>query len=101
VARHRGARTVIWCDSGVRAVRDLQGFIDVVEREGHAFFNGGTAGAMLGNRTSDACLEALKMSRDEAVGLPLLAGTLYAFDFTNARTVKFFDEWAAALASGL
>ncbi len=71
-AEWQGFRSVLWLDAPCRAVAPLEPAFERIEKDGHLFVTGGER---LGNWASDACLDAFGLTRDEAMGLPLLNGT--------------------------
>ena len=94
-ARRRGATAALWLDAPVVAHGRPEAVFDRIERDGHLFV---TSGERLGTWIGDAALEALGLSRDEALELPLLNGTFIGLDL---RRGAWLDEMLEAAAAGL
>lgn len=94
-ARRRGAELALWVDSPVVARGNPAPVFERVARDGHLFV---TDGDRLGNWIGDAALEALGMSRDEAMALPLFQGTFIGLDL---RRGDWLDAMLEAAARGL
>lgn len=90
-ARELGFDQAIWLDASVwlhkRNLADIWARIDedgwYLEPDGN----------MLGNWISDRVLTMLGLSRDEAMGIPLIEGKMIGLDFRNETACKFLDEW--------
>jgi hypothetical protein len=94
-ARRRGVARALWLDAPVTAAGDPAPVFERIERDGHLFV---TAGERLGNWIGDGALEALGLTRDEAMSLPLLNGTFIGLDL---RRGEWLDEMLEAAAKGL
>lgn len=94
-ARRRGASSALWLDAPVVAAGDPAPAFERIEREGHLLV---TSGDKLGNWIGDAALDALGLTRDAAMGLPLLNGTFIGLDL---RRGDWLDAMLEAAAKGL
>lgn len=86
----KGYTTILYLDSSCYFVRPMAPFFDLIEEEGHHFIIGGDR---LGNWTNDVALERFGKTRDEAMNMQLLGGTLYGLDMLNPTTARWFDRW--------
>jgi hypothetical protein len=97
-AAARGFRTVLWLDSPCVATGPVDPLFDRIERDGHLLVDGGD---VVGRWSSDACLAAYGLSRDEAMSLPLMNGSMIGLDLASARSRAWFDGLADGLDRGL
>ncbi|HEX7901165.1 MAG TPA: hypothetical protein VF950_25630 [Planctomycetota bacterium] len=95
-SRRRGATSALWLDAPVVASGDPAPVFERIERDGHLFVS---SGDRLGNWIGDAALEALGLSRDAAMELPLLNGTFIGLEFR--RGGAWLDAMLEAAAKGL
>jgi hypothetical protein len=96
-AAERGHRLVLWCDAAVWATRPLDPIFEHIRREGHVFFDGGYNCAQW---TSDACLGALGVSRDEAEGMPMYMACCMGLDLANERSREFLRRLTEKASDG-
>jgi hypothetical protein len=89
-ARRRGATSALWLDAPVVLAGDPAPVFERIERDGHLFV---TSGDRLGNWIGDAALDALGLTRDAAMELPLLNGTFIGLDL---RRGAWLDAMLAA-----
>jgi len=97
-AQRRGYRTVLWLDAPCVATAPPGPLFDRIERNGHLLVSGGEK---VGNWASDACLEEFAITRDEAMGLPLMNGTFIGLDLGNLRSREWLDGLFRACGKGL
>jgi hypothetical protein len=97
-AERRGHTTILWLDAPCVATRPLDPLFDRTEREGHLFVTGGER---LGHWASDECLGASGLTRDRAMELPLLNGTLIGLDLSNGRSREWLDLLQRSCERGL
>lgn len=86
----QGFTSLMWLDASTWIVRPIEPLFERIEREGHYFFHGG---ASLGQRCSDQALGVFGCSRDDAMNIQLIGGTVYGLDVSNPRTLKFYEMW--------
>lgn len=97
-ARHLGFDQAVWLDASCwlhkRPLDDIWARIDedgwYLEPDGN----------MVGNWTSDRVLTMLGLTRDQAMGIPLIEGKLIGLDFRNPTANSFLDEWLALADKG-
>lgn len=84
-----GYTHVLWADASVWAIRNIQPMFDHIDRHGWMFF----LNTCTGNWTSDACLEAFGVTRDESMNIPMLMGICMGFNMTHPTTERFLKIW--------
>jgi hypothetical protein len=89
-ARRKGYERVLWLDSHCYAVRPVDPIFSLVSGEGHYLVSGDD---LLGEWIGDVALSNLKMSREEAMSLRLLAGAIVGLDLGRPVAMRFFDLW--------
>jgi len=97
-ALRRGFSSVLWLDAPCYAAKPLGPVFEAIEREGHVFVSGGER---LGNWTSDDCLQAFGITRDQAMEIPLLNGAFLGLDLEHARTREWFRRILQQCEAGL
>jgi hypothetical protein len=97
-ALRKGYTSVLWLDAPCVVAAPLDPVFEKIEREGHGFVSGKER---LGNWTSDACLEAFGMSRDQAMTLALLNGAFIGLDLEHARTREWYRRIVQQCEQGL
>lgn len=97
-AARAGAATVLWVDSPCRFTSPPDALFERIEREGHLLVAGDER---LGHWASDECLAAYGLTRDQALELPLMNGSLIGLDLAHPRSRAWLDELFAALGRGL
>lgn len=98
-AKKEGYTSVLWLDSSVFAIANVNPIFERLETQGLVFQE---AGHMLGTWSNDATLNYFGITRDKAMNLPMIgnAGFL-GFDFNNTLAEKFFSSWANSMNAGL
>lgn len=84
-----GHTTVLWCDAAVWAQKPVEPVFEYIEEHGYLFAQ---SGFMVGNYTSDACLESFGVTRDHAWKMLMLMGCFMGFDFRR-ETCKRALQW--------
>jgi len=97
-AIRQGCTSIVWVDSRVWALKPIDPFYEMLERDG-VYLMTGTA--LMDAHSSDECLAYAGLTRDQAAGVPMLGGSLYGLDFTHPRTREFFDQWWAWYEAGM
>lgn len=94
-----GFTSILWLDSSVFAIRDINPIFDEIERDGYIMQE---AGHYVGEWTNDKALDYFDVSRDEAMKMLCYgnAGFL-GLDFTNPIAVEFFHQWHDAMLFGM
>lgn len=100
-AMERGFDVVVWCDSSIRMVKDIQPLLDIAKERGVCAFD--NLGHPLINWISDIALQQLGIMewqlRDEQI--KQIMACCIIFDFSNPIGVKVFEEWLAASRDGV
>lgn len=80
----------IWADSAVWPKKSIHPLIDIINKQGHLLFqNGWTSGEWM----CDNQMEALGLTRDEALQIPHLMACVMGFDLRNERSIEFLKQW--------
>jgi hypothetical protein len=97
-AFREGYTSVLWLDAPSLALGPLDPLFEQIEREGHALVSGDE---WLGNWASDECLSQYGLSRDRAMEVPLIFGSLIGLDLRKARSRDWFVGWLEGSRRGL
>ena len=89
-AINRGFTTIVWSDSSAYLVKPHQEFFELVKKHGVVFLG---ASDYLQRYVNTRSLDNLGYSRDSLKDTPLISGTVFGFDFTYPKAMKFFEEW--------
>ena len=89
--RERGFEVVLWLDAACVAVRSLEPFFKRIETDGHLLFR--NRNRLVGDWSADAALNALGVSRDEALGMPELNAAAIGLDLRDPRAAEFLGRW--------
>jgi hypothetical protein len=93
IARDRGYKKVLWCDSTIFFVRKAEDIFETIAWKGLMLFdNPGCPEAVW---TSDDCLAKMGCSPEEANKFNQAMACVMGFDFENPVAAKLFDEWEA------
>lgn len=82
---------VIWADSSIIAIKELNKFIEYVNQNGFIFFD--NIGYSIADYTNESCLNKMNFSRQEAEKNPMIMACLMAFNFKNQLGCEIFDEY--------
>ena len=85
-----GYDQAIWLDSACIVNEPLTPVWDALDSVGYCL---GDDGWKTGDWTNDHALEVMKLTREEAMEIPLMAGNIIAFDLRNFRSKKFIAKW--------
>lgn len=98
-AKDLGYKNVLWLDSSVYAIKNVQPVFDEIKRDGFIFQE---AGHFVGNWSSDSVLKYYGITRDEAMEMRMIgnAGFL-GLNFEMGRPIAFLDKWSKAMENGL
>jgi hypothetical protein len=98
-AVERGYKKILWLDSSVFAVGNVQKIFDDIESTGFAFQD---AGHYIGNYSTDKQLEYFGLTRDAAMEMKCIGNAgLLGLDFDKMMPSNFFSKWATAMEKGL
>jgi hypothetical protein len=79
-AYRQGYEQVMWLDATVLAKANLQPIWDQIAGEGHMFV---ASGLWLGNWCSDRALSLFGLPREEAFGIPCVAGCVFGLNYAK------------------
>lgn len=98
-ALRAGFKRILYVDSCVFAVADVQPAFDLVERDGYLMQE---AGHYIRDWCNDATLKALQIKRED-LGDQLMYGNagLLGLDFNNPIAQSFFFQWSLGMEAGL
>lgn len=93
--RRKGVDLILWLDSSVYAIKDVQPAFDIIEEEGLLTQD---AGCMLGNWCNDFTLEHFKLSRDEAMNIMCYGNAgMLGINFNSIKGREFFSQWKESM----
>lgn len=98
-AKRAGFNKILYVDSSVFAVMDVQPVFDIIERDGYIMQE---AGHYIRDWCNDATLKALELTRAD-LGDQLMYGNagMLGLDFDNPIAQSFFFQWSLAMEAGL
>lgn len=88
-----GYELILWCDSPIVAVQNIQPVFDYIEKHGYVFFD--NIGHPLGKWTNDKCLEYFGISREEANEIRMIMACCMGFKVEHLTTANFLDQYIA------
>lgn len=97
-ARDRGAKTLLWLDASMFAVRPLEPLFEQIERDGIAVWH---CGFSVAQWCHDDGLNRLAMTRAEASSVPLIAGGVVGLSMHDRSARELLDEWHAYAGDGV
>lgn len=103
-SRRMGYSSILWMDSSIVPLENLEPLWAEIEEKGYWFSENFPCARTderynCGQWTSDAALEPLGITREEAFNIPLVIATSFGLDFKHKIAGTFFDEWVR-LAEG-
>jgi hypothetical protein len=93
-----GYRKILWCDAAVFAIKPVTPIFDHIEKHGHLFFQSGFNCAQW---TSDTCLKACGVTRDEAEKMPMYMACCMGLDLDNPRSAEFLRRLTLRALDGV
>jgi|GEM_PF-1141392 len=88
---------ILWLDASVYAVKDPQPVWDWLTQHG-IFME--EAGHMVGQWCNDFTLDYFKITREEAMKMPMLSAGFIGFDFRRNVANEFFTKWKESMEAG-
>ena len=89
--KEMGYDIVIWADSSIVAIKELNNFIEYVDKNGYAFFD--NIGYTIADYTNDLCLKTMNMEKSNASKYPMIMACLMAFNFKNKYACELFNDY--------
>lgn len=97
--KNSGTQQVLWLDSSVYAVKDIQPIWDLIDRDGYVMQE---AGHVVGNWCNDNTLMYYNLTREDALKIPMYGNAgLLGLDFSKSVSRHFFHWWKIAMECGL
>ena len=98
-AKEAGYKKIMWLDTSVFAVNNVQKIFDDIDRSGFAFQ---IAGHSVGNYSTDKQLEHFGITRDEAMPMDCIGNAgLLGLDFEKHFPNESFNKWERAMQHGM
>lgn len=95
--RKQGYNSILFVDSSIYPVKDVSPVFDHIEKEGHLMQQ---AGHMIDRWTNNNCRTYFNLTAAESKPMIMYSAGFTGLDFTNERSIKFFEEWKAAAEAG-
>ncbi len=93
-----GYTKILWLDSSVYAVCNVQQVFDEIAANGYIMQD---AGHMVGNWCNDSTLEYFGITRRLAMGMPMYGNAgMLGLDMENDTARDFFERWKQSMLSG-
>lgn len=86
-----GYDIVIWADSSIIAFKELNNFIEFVNKTGFVFFD--NIGYSIADFTNKTCLDKMNFTNEEAKNNPMIMACLMAFYFNNEMACDIFNDY--------
>lgn len=90
-----GYDLVLWCDSPVIAVKNIQPVFDHIEKYGYVFFD--NPGHSVGKWSNQKSLDYFGVTREEAMNIKMIMACCMGFYFQKPSNIKqrplFFNEY--------
>jgi len=88
-AHSLGYKRVLWCDASVWAIKPIQPVFDYLAENSHMFFHNTVTGIF----TSDRCLAAMGLTREESMKQDMLMGICMGWNLEHEITQEFLKQW--------
>ena len=86
-----GYNQLIWADSSVYAVHNIELLWELIDSRGYFLVNGGSGSC--GEWTADPALEPLGITRREAFNIPQIAATCFGLNMNSSIAATFLSEY--------
>ena len=97
-AQAMGYDVLLWLDASMLAVGSLEPLFQHIEEHGHRFE---LAGHWLGWWSTDAFLRHHKLSRDQAMTIPMFSAGFAGLDLRHPQSAEFLRRWHAMAQDGV
>jgi len=87
-----GYRLILWCDAAVWARKPIDPLLEEIDRAGHVLFE---AGWNCAQWSSDNCLNAMGVTRDEAEKMPMYMACCMGLNLNVPRAAEFLRRLTA------
>lgn len=95
--RELGYTKILWLDASVYAVKNVQPVFDWISEKG-IFME--AAGHLCGSWANENQLNYFKITREEAMLMPMFSAGFVAFDFENEVATMFYNIWQKSMLDG-
>jgi hypothetical protein len=92
--RDEGYEQVLWLDSSIVFVKNVKPIFDWIGEKGFFFEE---AGHWAGSWCNDRTLEYFKITREDAMTMPMFSAGFLGLDFTNPIAIEFFERWKESM----
>lgn len=89
--KKKGFEIVVWMDSPIYAIKEINKFIDYIRLNGFIFFD--NIGFTIADFTSDECLNNFSITREDSFKHPMIMACLMGFNFKNEKSTKLFNNY--------
>lgn|SRR3990167_1552890 len=90
---------ILWLDSAIYATQNLNPVFDYIEKNGYMFFD--NIGWTLGDHTSDACLKAWGLTREQSFQTRMIMACCMGFNTKDPESNVFFNQYCEAATDGV
>jgi len=92
-----GFTKVLWLDSSIVFVKNSKPIFDWIDEKGFFFEE---AGHWTGSWSNDRTLDYFKITREEAMTMPMFSAGFTGLDLNNPITMEFFQRWKQSMLDG-
>lgn len=97
-AMKRGYTQILWLDSSVYAIKNIQPAFDLIERNGYLMQE---AGHFVGNWCNERTLRYWELDRQQAMKMPMYGNAgMLGLDVANPIAMAFFRLWKKSMLDG-
>lgn len=97
-AYQRGYNLALWVDASFWARSNVDGLFEMIHNKNVVVQS---SGFLIGQWTSDKCLQHMSIDREEAFDMVLFSGGLIGLNFKNYTAMTFFEEFYKYAKTGL
>lgn len=92
-----GYTKILWLDSSVWAVKNIKPVFDIIKEKGIFLED---SGHYVGNWSNDECLQYFKITRENALKMPMTSGGFVGFNFEKPFIKLVFNTWKQSMIAG-
>lgn len=96
-AKH-GAKSILWCDSSIVAMKPLGPLWDLIDQQGYWFSKNYSYNQ--GQFCNDEALAVMGVTREEAFGIPQVVGGCFGLKVDHPVAREFFYQWSKLMDEG-
>lgn len=93
-----GYTRILWVDSSVWAIRDIEPIFDHINMNGWFFWNNGFNAAIT---SDDNALEYFGRTRDQAEQIPDITTAIFGLHLENDKAWSFYTKWIETASRGM